>query len=87
MVRLSNSTTKNDAPRNVGEVQRRLFLALVEQRLKVVFANQLRELIVRAEVRRREGGERGGIEVGTFTDRGHELAGAVDEQRGTRCSR
>ena len=76
---------ENDAARDVGEVHR-LLLALVEQRVEVVLADQLRELIVGAEVGRGERRERRGVEVRLLADGRHELPGAIDEQRAARVA-
>ena len=74
---------ENHPPGDVGEIHR-LLLALVEQRAEVVLADQLRQLVVGAEVGGGERGEGGGVEVRRLADRGDELAGAVDEQSAAR---
>src|SRR5207253_11507945 len=45
-----------------------------------VLADHLGELIVGTEVGGREGGEGGGVELGSVADGGDELAGAIDQQ-------
>ena len=52
---------EDDAARDVGEVHR-LLLALVEERVEIVLADQLRQLIVGAEIGGGERRERGRIE-------------------------
>ena len=76
---------EDHAPRDVGEVHR-LLLALVEQRVEIVLADQLRQLVVGAEVGRGERGEGRRIEVRLLADGGDELPGAIDEQRAARVA-
>ena len=71
---------ENDAARDIREVHRLLF-ALVKERVEIVFADQFRELVVRAEVGGGQRRERRRVEVGPLADGGDELAGAIDEQR------
>jgi len=58
----------------------------VKERVEIVFTDELRELIVGAEVGGREGGECGGIELRLLTNRGDELSRAIDQQRAARVA-
>jgi hypothetical protein len=71
---------ENDAARDVGQVHRFL-LALMEQRAEIVLADQLRELVVGAEIGGGERGECRRVEVGPLAHGGHELAGSIDQER------
>jgi hypothetical protein len=63
---------EDDPPGHVGE-EHRLALALVEERREVLLADQLRQLVVGAEVGRRQRRERGGVEGRRLADRAHQL--------------
>jgi len=60
----------------------------MEERVELRFADEARELVVRAEVRGGESGEGGGVEARLLADGGHELPGTIHEQgRSGRYSR
>ena len=54
--------------------------------MKSRLADQLRQLVVRAEVRRGERGEGGRVELRLLADRRDELPAAVHEQRAARVA-
>jgi hypothetical protein len=58
----------------------------VEERAEIVFADQLRQLIVGAEVSGSKGRERRRIEFGLLTDGRDELSRSIDEQRTARIA-
>ena len=58
----------------------------MKERVEIVLADQLRQLVVGAEVGRGERGERRRIELRLFSDRGDELARPIDEQRASRVA-
>src|SRR5919109_4620474 len=71
---------QDDALRDIGEEHGLLF-ALMHQRGELVLPDHLGELVVGAEVGGGERGEGVGVELGRFTHRRHELAGAIHQQR------
>lgn len=71
---------ENDAPRDIRE-QHRFPFALVEERIEIRFTDELRQLIVRTEVGRRECSERGRIEIGLLAYGRDELPTAIDDER------
>src|SRR5687767_11926414 len=58
----------------------------MKERAEFLLANQLRELIVGAEVGGREGRKRGRVERGLFADGGDELSRAIDQERAPRIA-
>src|SRR5258708_6680007 len=76
---------EDDSPGDVREIHRFL-LALMEERVEVRFPNELRQLIVGAEIgggERREGGR---VELRLFAHRRDELAAPVHDERTARVA-
>ena len=71
---------ENHAPHHIRE-QHGLSFALVEQRVEVGFADELRQLIVRAEIRGGQRRECRRVEVRLLADRRDELSAAIDQER------
>src|SRR5215207_9489710 len=71
--------------RDVGD-EHRFPLALVEQAAEVGLAEQLRQLVVRAEIGRRERGKRSRVEGRRITGLREQLTPAINQQRRMRAA-
>src|SRR6266516_7658179 len=56
----------------------------MKQAREIVFADELRELVVGAVIGSRQGRERSGVQTGSIADGRHQLSGTIDQQRAER---